>query len=96
MEKLCTSQTFLKIVYIKWWEGTYSSSYPPGSVPGHQLQKPSKESDIFQLLNIFNFVIFYQKADSKGGGGIVLCSLNTFLLPIYSCKVTLLNVRGKY
>ena len=51
-------------VYIKnifengWWEDTYSSSYPPESAPGHKLQKPLKESGIFQSLETINFVLF--------------------------------------
>ena len=31
----------------------------PGSVPGRKLQKPSKESGIFQSLVTISFVIFY-------------------------------------
>ena len=64
-----------KIVYIKnifengWWENAYPSSYPPGSAPGHKLQKPSNESGIFQYLRTINFVLIYQKAKSKRGGG---------------------------
>ena len=46
-----------KIVCIKnvfengWWEDAYPSSYPSGFALGHKLQKPSKESAIFQSLN---------------------------------------------
>ena len=39
-----------------------------GSAPGHKLQKPSKESGIFQSLGTISFVLFYLKAESKGGG----------------------------
>ena len=54
-----------KIVYIKnvfengCWEDAYPSSYPPESAPGHKLQKPSKESGIFQSLGTINFVLSY-------------------------------------
>ena len=46
---------------------TRSSSYPPGSAPGHKLQKPSKESGIFQSLGTINFVLFSKKRSQKGG-----------------------------
>ena len=54
-----------KIVYIKnivengWWEDAYPPSYPHGSAPGHKVQKPSKESSIFQSLGTISFVLFY-------------------------------------
>ena len=54
-----------KIVYIEnifeggWWEDAYLSSYPPGSTSGHKLQKPSKESSIFQSLGAISFVLFF-------------------------------------
>ena len=47
---------YRKIVCIKnifengWWEDAYPSSYPSGFAPGHKLQKPPKESGIFQSL----------------------------------------------
>ena len=31
-----------------WWEDSYGISYPSEFAPGHMLQKPSKESGIFQ------------------------------------------------
>ena len=49
-------RTYRKIAYIKdifengWWRMHIPSPYPPGSVPGHKLQQPSKESGIFQSL----------------------------------------------
>ena len=52
-------------IYIKnifengWWEDAYPSSYLCGFAPGHKLQKPSKESGIFQSLGTINFVLFY-------------------------------------
>ena len=64
MEKLHTSKTFLE---NGWWEFAYSSSYPPGSAPGHTLQKPSKEFGIFQSLGTINFVRFTKMQSQKGG-----------------------------
>ena len=60
-------RNYRKIVCIKnifengWWEDAYSSScsYPSGSVPGHKLEKPSKESAIFQSLGIISIVLVY-------------------------------------
>ena len=46
-------RNYKKIVFIKnifenvCWEDAYPSSYPPESVPGHKLEKSSKESSIF-------------------------------------------------
>ena len=42
-----------------WWEDAYPSSYPAGSAPGHKLQKPSKESGIFQSLGTISIVLVY-------------------------------------
>ena len=50
-----------------WWEDAYPSSHPPKSVPRHKLQKPSKESGIFQSLDIINF--FFTKRKSQRGHG---------------------------
>ena len=44
------------------------SSYPFACTPGHKLQKPPKGCGIFQSLGIISFVLFYEKAESKGGG----------------------------
>ena len=57
-----------KIVYFfifenGWWEDAYPLSYPPG----HNLQKPSKKSGMFQSLGTINFVFFLLKAESKEG-----------------------------
>ena len=55
-------RNYRKIVYIKntfengWWEDAYTSSYPSGFAPGHKLQKPSKESGIFQSLGTISIV----------------------------------------
>ena len=55
MEKLYTLKAFLKMT-----GGRMHSSHPsPESVPGHKLQKSSKESGIFQSLGTINFVLFY-------------------------------------
>ena len=47
MEKLSISKTVLKMAE---GEDAYPSSYSPGSAPRHQIQKPSKESSIFNSL----------------------------------------------
>ena len=60
MEKLYTSKTFLK-----WLVG---ECMPLILAPGHKLQKPSKESGIFQSLGTVNFVFVYQKAELKEVG----------------------------
>ena len=57
MKKLYTSKAFLKMAGGKMH--AHSSCYPHGSAPGHKLQKPSKESSIFQSLGTINFVLFY-------------------------------------
>ena len=63
MEKLYFSKTYLKM----GGEGdTFPSSHPPGSAPGHKLQKPSTKSGIFQ-------------AESKKGHGTMPPALNTLL-----------------
>ena len=55
-------RSYGKIVYIKnifengWWMNAYPSSYPPGSVPGHKLQKPSKKFGIFQSFIHCHFI----------------------------------------
>ena len=55
MVKLYTSKTFSKMA-----GGRINTPQPtPGSAPGHKLQKPSKESGIFQPLGTINFVLFY-------------------------------------
>ena len=63
-----------KIVYIKnifengWWEDAYPSTYLLGSTPSHKLQKPSKESGIFQSLGTINFYYLLLKNRVKRGG----------------------------
>ena len=39
-------------------------------LPRHKLQKPSKESGIFQSLGTINFVLFLLKGVVKRGGGM--------------------------
>ena len=56
MENLYISKTFLKMVVRKRHTPHLT---PLGSDPGHNLQKPSRESDIFQSLGSINFVFFY-------------------------------------
>ena len=55
MEKLHTSKAFLKMA-----GGKMRTPHPTSlvSAPGHKLQKPSKESDIFQSFGTINFVLF--------------------------------------
>ena len=45
------------------------SAYPSsiGSVPGHKLQKPSKESGMFQSLGTISFALFLLKGGVKKG-----------------------------
>ena len=56
---------YRKIVCIKnifengWWEDAYSLSYLSEFTPGHKLQKPSKESGIFQSLGTIIIVLVY-------------------------------------
>ena len=63
--------TYIKsIVENGWWEDACSSSYhsiPPVSAPGYKLQKPSKESGIFQSLGTINFVFFTKRQNQEGG-----------------------------
>ena len=66
-------RNYEKIVCIKnifengWWEDAYPSSYPSGFAPGHKLQKPPKESGIFQSLGTINVVLFTKRQGQKGG-----------------------------
>ena len=55
MEKLYASKTILKMA-----GGRMHTPHPtPGSIPGHKLRKPSKESGIFQSLGTIIIVLFY-------------------------------------
>ena len=60
MEKLHTSKTFSKRLG--------GECMPLILVPGHKLQKPSKESDLFQSLGTINF-FFLLKGGVKRGEG---------------------------
>ena len=40
---------------------------PPVSAPGHKLQKPSKESGIFQSLGTLVLFVFTKRQRQKGG-----------------------------
>ena len=58
MEKLLglyTSKTILKVVGRR----IIPPSYPPGSAPGHKLQKLSKKPGTYQSRGTINFVLFY-------------------------------------
>ena len=62
MERLYTGTLYIKNIFQNGcWEDAYPSSYPPGSAPGHKLQKPSNtgKSGIFQSLGTINFLLFY-------------------------------------
>ena len=58
-------RNYRKIVCIKnifengWLEDAYPSSYPIGFAADHKLQKPRKESGIFQSLGIISIVLVY-------------------------------------
>ena len=90
MEKLHTSKTFLKWLM----GGCIPLILPPRSAPGHKLQKPSKESGIFQSLVTINFVLFYRTARSKEGGAwpnFPPLPLNTLLTKMWQISQTNLN-----
>ena len=65
MEKLYTSKTFLKMTGGRMYT---PHPTPFGSAPGHKLQKPSKESGMFQSLGTISFVLFLLKARVKKRG----------------------------
>ena len=64
MEKLHTSKTLFKMAGGRM----YTLILPPGSAPGPELQKSSKESGIFQIVGIISFVFFLLKGRVKKGG----------------------------
>ena len=45
---------------------TPHSTHPPGSAPSHQLQKPSKESRVFQSLDIICSFLLKGKVKRSG------------------------------
>ena len=67
MEKLYTSKIVLKMA-----SGRMHTPHPTplGSAPGHKLQKPSKESGMFQSLGTISFVLFLLKGRVKKGGSM--------------------------
>ena len=71
MEKLTHQNSFENGL----WEDAYCRPFI--LTPGHTLQKPSKESGIFQSLGIVSFFFSY-KAESKGRA-MARCPLNTLL-----------------
>ena len=50
-----------------WWGDAYPLSYSPVCAAGHKLQKPSKESGIFQSLGTISSVLFTKRQIEKGG-----------------------------
>ena len=66
MKKLYASKTFLKMAGGRM-HSRISLILPSESAHGHKLQKPSRECGIFQSLGTINFVLFYQKTESKRG-----------------------------
>ena len=64
MKKLYVSKTLLKMTGGRMHK-CIPLILPSWIRPGHKLQKPSKESGVFQLLGTINFVLVYFKAESK-------------------------------
>ena len=66
-----------KLAYIKtifqngWWEEAYPSSYPPGSAPGHNLQKPSNTLSLpyFNHLAPLTLLIVAKRQSKEGRTG---------------------------
>ena len=57
------------------------------------------QKSLVYFSHLVQLFFFLSKGLVKTGGGVMAqCTppLNALLLPIYSCKVTLLNVRGKF
>ena len=67
MEKLYTSKTILKMSGGRMHRLSLVL-LPYLSASGHKVQKPSKESGIFQSLGTINFVPFTKRQSQKGGG----------------------------
>ena len=81
MVKLYTSKTLLKMAGGRMY--TPGPHPTPGSVPGHELQKSSKESDMFQILRTFSFV-FFTKRESQKEGGMAQCPPKYALAQTYT------------
>ena len=69
-------RNYRRIVCIKnifengWWEDAYPSFFPSGFVPGHKLEKPSKESGIYQFFDTISRLLFlFTKRQSQKGRG---------------------------
>ena len=63
---------------------------PPGSAPGHELQKRSKESGIFQSLGIPLILFFFTKSRVKKGGHGKMLPLITLLTALHLYRDMLL------
>ena len=68
MEKLYASKTFWKRAGRKMHTPQWPHPTSLGSAPGHKLQKPSKESGMFQSLGTISYVLFLLKGTVKRGG----------------------------
>ena len=79
IENLYASKKFLKMAGGRMH---LPHPTPSGFAPGHKLQKPSKESGIFQSLGTITFVLFLLKGRVKKGGGhgTMPPTLNTLLV----------------
>ena len=57
--------------YLKMASGRMHTPHPtpPGSLPGHKLQKLSRESDIFRSFGTINFFFLLKSRVKKNGGG---------------------------
>ena len=51
-------------------EGCIFLILPPGSAPGHKLQKPSKESGVFSHLALLILFFFTKRQSQRGEGGM--------------------------
>ena len=94
MEKLCTSKIFLKMA-----SGRMHIPHPTPLDPFLAMSYRNYQKSLVYFSHLAQLVLFFftKKPTQKGRGDITQCSpLNTLLLPIYSCKVTLINARGKY
>ena len=69
MEKLHASKAFLKIA-----GGRMHTLHPIPLDPPLAIQKPSKESGIFQSLGIANFVLFTKRQSQKVHGTMAVQS----------------------
>ena len=101
LSKYCVHQKFFEMPGGNIYTPTPSSfSLDPSLAISYRNHRKSRPYSIFQSLGTINIILFdCSKSPSQKGGerGMAQWSpLNTLLRPIYSCKVTLLNVREKY